>query len=83
MIFGNAGGLGAAGPDALDFEGHKWERLFVGLPSRAREIMAVLGSNHIPNRSVLPPDLPEGCIAVEVMHIWIPQARELMAAEGS
>jgi len=30
VIFGNAGGLGAARPKALDFEGRKWERLFEG-----------------------------------------------------
>jgi hypothetical protein len=36
VIFGNAGGLGAAGPKALDFEGRRWQRLFEGDYAKAK-----------------------------------------------
>src|SRR6185436_2860912 len=58
VIFGNAGGLGAAGPKALDFEGRKWERLFEGDYTKAKEIMTRLDAEQVPNRLALPPDLP-------------------------
>jgi hypothetical protein len=80
VIFGNAGGLGAAGPKALDFEGRKWERFFEGDYSEAKEIMARLDAEQIPNRLALPPGLPTMHVVVEVMHRWIPQAREIVAS---
>ena len=79
MIFGNAGGLGAAGPKALDFEGRKWERLFESDYTKAKEIMSRLDASEIPNRMALPPDLPTMHVVVEVMHRWIPQARQVVA----
>jgi hypothetical protein len=80
VIFGNAGGLGAAGPKALDFEGRRWERLFEGGYTKAKEIMARLDAEQVPNRLALPPDLPTSHVAVEVMHRWMPQARHVVAA---
>jgi hypothetical protein len=80
VIFGNAGGLGAAGPKALDFEGRKWERLFEGDYAKAKEIMARLDAEQVPNRLALPPDLPTFSVVFEVMHRWMPQAREAVAA---
>jgi hypothetical protein len=80
VIFGNAGGLGAAGPKALDFEGRKWERLFEGDYTRAKEIMAGLDAEQVPSRLALPPGLPALRVVVEVMHRWMPQAREVVAA---
>ena len=79
VIFGNAGGLGAAGPKALDFEGRKWERLFEGDYTKAKEIMTRLDAEQVPNRLALPPDLPTFHVVVEVMHRWIPLAREVVA----
>jgi hypothetical protein len=83
VIFGNAGGLGAAGPNALDFEGRRWERAFEGDYTEAREIMSRLDAEQVPNRLALPPGLPTFHVVVEVMHRWIPQAREVVAARGS
>ena len=83
MIFGNAGGLGAAGPKALDFEGRKWERLFEGAYTRAKELMVRLDAEEIPNRLALPPDLPTSHVVVEVMHRWVPRAREVVDALDS
>ena len=57
VIFGNAGGLGAAGPKALDFEGRKWERLFEGNYTKAKEIMTRLDAEQGP-QSVGPPARP-------------------------
>jgi hypothetical protein len=80
VIFGSAGGLGAAGPKALDFEGRKWERLFEGDYTKAKEIMARLDAEQIPDRLALPPGLPAFHVLVEVMHRWMPHAREVVAA---
>jgi hypothetical protein len=79
VIFGNAGGLGAAGPKALDFEGRKWERLFEGDYSKAKEIKDRLDAEQVPNRLALPPDLPTFHVVVEVMHRWMPRARDVVA----
>jgi hypothetical protein len=76
VIFGNAGGFGAAGPRALDFEGRKWERLFQGDYTKAKEIMTRLDAEQVPNRLALPPDLPTFHVVVEVMHRWIPLAEK-------
>lgn len=83
MIFGNAGGLGAAGAKALDFEGRRWERLFQGDYSKAKAIMARLDEDEVPNRLALPPNLPSMHVVVEVMHRWMPQARKVVAALDS
>ena len=79
VIFGNAGGLGAAGPKALDLEGRKWERFFEGDYTKAKQIMSRLDANEIPDRMALPPDVPTMHVVVEVMHRWIPQARKVVA----
>ena len=72
--------MGAAGPNALDFEGRRWERFFEGDYTKAKEIMVRLDAEQVPNRMALPPDLPTSHVVVEVMHRWIPQAREVVAA---
>jgi hypothetical protein len=36
------GGLAGAGPEGLDFEGGRWEQLFVGDYTKAKEIMTRL-----------------------------------------
>ena len=80
MITGSTGGLGSAGPEGLDFEGRRWERFFEGKYSEAKEIMARLDSENVPNRMTFPEqqDMPM-TVVIEVRHRWLPKARELVA----
>jgi hypothetical protein len=57
--------------------------LFEGDNTKAKEIMTRLDAEQVPNRLALPPDLPAFHVVVEVMHRWIPQAREVVAALAS
>jgi hypothetical protein len=77
VIIGDSGGLRAEG---LDFEGRRWKRLFEGEYTKAKEIMVRLDAEQVPNRMALPPGLPTSHVVVEVMHRWVPQAREVVAA---
>jgi hypothetical protein len=61
MIY--AGGL--AVPGALDFEGRRWEPFFAGDYSEAKEIMARLDAEEVPNRLQLPPELPYLQVVIE------------------
>lgn len=76
-------GLAGAGAKGLDFEGRKWVRLFVGEYSKAKQIMATLDTEQVPNRMAIPDGLPTStAVVIEVMKRWFPQARALIA-EGN
>jgi hypothetical protein len=79
MISGNFGALGGLDGDAFDYEGRRWEQLFVGEFSKAKELMARLDAEQVPNRLATPEGLPTPMsVVVEVRHRWLPQARALI-----
>jgi hypothetical protein len=65
-------------PDALHLQA-RWDRVFEGDYSAAKEIMARLDAEDVPNRLAVPDGLPHLVVEVEVMQRWISQARELIA----
>jgi GNAT superfamily N-acetyltransferase len=79
MITGNFGSLGGLDPKAFDFEGRRWERFFEGEFSQAKQIMARLEAEDVPNRMTFPETQPTPTtVVVEVMRRWLPRARELL-----
>jgi hypothetical protein len=78
VITGSTGGLGGLPPEALDFEGRRWARLFEGGFAEAKKIMDRLDAVNIRNRMSLPASLPSELVLVEVMTHSLAQARELL-----
>ena len=81
MISGNFGALGGVDGKAFDYEGRRWERFFVGEFAEAKEVMARLDAEQIPNRLAIPEGLPTSMsVVVEVRHRRLPEARALIAS---
>jgi hypothetical protein len=79
VITGSFRGLGGLNPTAFDFEGRRWERLFEGEFSEAKEIMGRLDAKNIPNRLAFPETQPTPMtVIVEVMRRWFPEARTII-----
>ena len=74
---GHPVGIGALGV-GLDFWSRRWMPAFQVEYSKAKQIMAALDEEEIPNRLALPRGLPPLIVVVEVMRRWLPQARRVI-----
>jgi hypothetical protein len=74
---GNPVGIGALGV-GLDFWSRRWVRAFEVDYSRAKQIMAALDAEQIPNRLAIPDGLPHLVVVVEVMRRSLPKARRVV-----
>lgn len=75
--------IGSFGGEVYDFEAVQWVRLFRGEYATAKEIMARLDVEGIPNRLTFPDtNWKPSTVVIEVMRRWLSQARNVIEADS-